>query len=56
MIDASSNEPRPAPTFLTQIFFWPLIAASEAVAAQAGGLARLMTAACAEPDRPSKPD
>lgn len=37
--------------FPAQIFFWPLIAASEAMAAQASSFARLMTAACptAEP-------
>ena len=51
---APSN--RSAPAFPTQFFFWPLIVASEAVAAQAGGFARLMTQACVEPGRPGKPD
>ena len=56
LINPSSDKLQPAYIFPTQFFLWPLIAASEAVAAQAGGLARLMTAACAEPDRRSKPD
>lgn len=32
-----------------RLFLWPLIAASEAIAAQADGLAQMMSAACAEP-------
>ena len=56
MVSPSSDKPPPAASFPAQFFLWPLIAASEAVAAQAGGLARLMAAACDEPDRRSKPD
>jgi hypothetical protein len=33
-----TNPSRRAPTFLAQLFFWPLIAASEAMAAQAGAI------------------
>ena len=56
MNNPSSDKLRLAPTFPTQFFLWPFIAASEAIAAQAGGFARLMTDACAEPDRRSKPE
>ena len=56
LINPSSDKLQPESVFPTQFFLWPLIAASEVVAAQAGGLARLMTAACAEPDRQIRPD
>jgi poly(3-hydroxyalkanoate) synthetase len=56
MIDSPSDKQPSAPAFPAQLFLWPFIAASEAVAAQAGGLARLMTAACAGPDRQLKPE
>ena len=56
LINSSSDKLQPASVFPTQFFLWPLIAASEAVAAQAADFARLMTAACAEPDRRTKPD
>lgn len=56
MSDPSSGKLPLAPALSAQFFLWPFIAASEAVAAQADGFARLMTAACAEPDKRPKPD
>jgi poly(3-hydroxyalkanoate) synthetase len=56
MSNPSSSKLPPAPAFPSPFFFWPLIAASEAVAAQAGGFARLMAAAWVEPDRRPKPE
>lgn len=44
-----------ANVFGLDLFLWPLRAASEAAAAQAGGFARLMAAAYATPTRPAKP-
>jgi poly(3-hydroxyalkanoate) synthetase len=39
----------------TQFFLWPFIVTSELVAAQADGVARIMTAACGEPTPLPKP-
>ncbi len=41
---------------MAHFFLWPFIAASEVVAAQAGGFARVMAAACAEADDRAKPE
>jgi poly(3-hydroxyalkanoate) synthetase len=54
MSDSSSRTPWSGSAFAAQFFLWPLIAASEVVAAQAGGFARLM--AGAEPDQRPKPE
>src|SRR5260370_3392274 len=56
MSDPSSRTPWPGSAFPAQFFLWPLIAASEVVAAQAGGFARLMATAGAEPDQRPKPE
>ena len=54
MSDSSSRTPWSGSAFPAQFFLWPLIAASEVVAAQAGGFARLMVGA--EPDKRPKPE
>ena len=46
---------QPSKLTAAQFFLWPFIAASELVAAQADGVARVMAAACAEPSAPTKP-
>lgn len=56
MTHPSPGRLQPALPFSPQLFLWPFIAASEAVAAQAGGLARVMAAACVEPDNRIKPE
>jgi poly(3-hydroxyalkanoate) synthetase len=52
-----TNEPSHKPPTISglDLFLWPLRAASEAAAAQAGSFARLMVAAYAAPERPPKP-
>ncbi|MGZ3338248.1 MAG: alpha/beta fold hydrolase [Reyranella sp.] len=56
MSDPLSRTPWPGSAFPAQFFLWPLIAASEVVAAQAGGFARLMATAGAAPDPRPKPE
>ena len=56
MSNPSSGKLQLVAPFPAHFFLWPFIAASEAVAAQADGFARLMTAACAQPDKGPKPE